>query len=197
MDELNIGFLASHSGSNMQAIIDNVKENKLSANLCCMISNNRKSFAIQRAINENIPNYIINEITHTNNVDKEIVKIFKSHNVNIIILAGYMKLVSKYLIDSFNGRVLNIHPALLPNFGGKGMYGINVHKAVIESKENISGATIHLVNAEYDRGRILQQMEVPVLSNDTAETLAERVLKIEHILYTDTLIKINKKEIII
>ena len=197
MDELNIGFLASHSGSNMQAIIDNVKEKKLSANLCCMISNNRNSYAIQRAINENIPNYIINEITHTNNVDKEIVKIFKSHNVNIIILAGYMKLVSKHLIDSFNGRVLNIHPALLPNFGGKGMYGINVHKAVIESKENISGATIHLVNAEYDRGRILQQMEVPVLSNDTAETLAERVLKIEHILYTDTLIKINKKEIVI
>ena len=190
MKELNLGFLASHSGSNMQAIIDNVKAGKLYANLCAMISNNKSSFALERASKECIPHFVVNETTHPNNTNEEITKIFKAHNVDTIILAGYMKIISKYLIDSFNGRILNIHPALLPKFGGKGMYGSNVHEAVIKSGEVISGATIHLVNSEYDKGTILQQMEVPVLSDDTPETLAKRVLEAEHILYSDTLIKI-------
>jgi phosphoribosylglycinamide formyltransferase-1 len=197
MNKLNLGFLASHGGSNMQAIIENVKNGKLSANLCAMVSNNKKSFALERAKKENIPCFVINDITHSNKTDEEIVRIFKTYNVDTVILAGYMKIVSKYLIDNFNGRILNIHPALLPKFGGKGMYGMNVHKAVIEAKETISGATIHLVNTEYDSGKILQQMKVPVIPDDTPETLAERVLNIEHQLYTDTLIKISSGKIII
>jgi folate-dependent phosphoribosylglycinamide formyltransferase PurN len=95
------------------------------------------------------------------------------------------------------GRVLNIHPALLPKFGGEGMYGMNVHKAVIESGEKVSGATVHLVDSEYDRGRILMQREVPVIADDTPEALAARVLEAEHLLYKDTLKKIISGEIII
>jgi len=197
MNKLNLGFLASHSGSNMQAIIDNVKAGKLSVNLCVVISNNRNSFAIERAKKEHIPHFVINETTHPNNTNEEITRIFKEHNVDTIILAGYMRIVSKYLIDSFNGRILNIHPALLPKFGGKGMYGVYVHEAVIKSGEIISGATIHLVNSEYDEGEILQQKEVPVFPDDSPEILASRVLEAEHILYSDTLKKITEGKIII
>lgn len=197
MAKLNLGFLCSHGGSNMQAIVDNINSGKLDATACAVISNNATAFAITRAQNANIPNYIVNEKTFPNQVDEEIIRIFKSHNVDTIILAGYMKLVSELLISSFNNRVLNIHPALLPKFGGKCMYGNNVHKAVIEANETVSGATVHLVNSEYDKGRILGQAEVPVLVGDTTETLARRVLETEHKLYSSVLIKISQCEIVI
>ena len=197
MAKLNLGFLASHNGSNMQAIINNVKAGKLNANLCAVISNNHSAIAIEKARNENIPAFIVNSSTHQNNTDKEIVRIFNQYNVDTVILAGYMKMVSKYLIDSFNGRILNIHPALLPQYGGIGMYGLKVHQAVIKNKESVSGVTIHLVNEEYDKGRILEQKKVPVFVDDTPEALAKRILKVEHILYTDVLIKISNDEIVI
>jgi len=197
MQELNLGFLCSHGGSNMQAIIENVKKGNLRANLCAVISNNHQAGAIQKAQKANIPHYIVNEKTHPNKTNEEIINIFKSHNVDTVILAGYMKLVSKSLIDAFYGRVLNIHPALLPKFGGKGMYGLNVHKAVLDAKETKSGATIHTVTPIYDDGKILAQVEVPVFPDDTPEILAERILKEEHKLYSDTLIKISNGEIIL
>ncbi len=195
MNILNIGFLASHSGSNMQAIIDNAKNGIIKSNLCAVISNNSNSVALQRAADANIPAYHVSEATHQNRVSQRIIEIFDSHNVDLIVLAGYMKLLEPIVIEHFNGRVLNIHPALLPKYGGKGMYGMNVHKAVIEAKEKVSGATIHLVSPEYDKGRILSQMQVPVLENDSPEALADRVLKIEHILYSDTIKKIELGEI--
>ena len=197
MEKLNLGFLCSHSGSNMQAIIDNVKCGKLNANLCVAISNNLSSGALEKAKKENIPNYHISEKTHSQNAELEIINVLKKHNVDTVILAGYMKKISQELINHFNNRVLNIHPALLPKFGGQGMYGMNVHKAVIEAKETFSGATIHLVNSNYDEGKILAQMQVPVFPEDTPEVLAARILEIEHQLYSDTLIKISKGEIII
>lgn len=189
--KFKLGFLCSHGGSNMQAIIDNVKKGKLKADVCALVSNNSDAYCLQRAKNENIPAYHISNKTHRD-PDTAIIKIFNQYNVNTVILAGYMKMVSKELIDYFNKRVLNIHPALLPKFGGEGMYGINVHKAVIAAGEKVSGATVHLVTPEYDNGIILNQIQVPVKPSDTPETLAERVLKVEHILYTDTLIKIYK-----
>ena len=197
MKKLNLGFICSHSGSNMQAIINNVKSGKLNANLCVVISNNLNSGALEKAKKENIPNYHISEKTHPQNPELEIINILKKHNVDTVILAGYMKKVSQELIKQFNNRVLNIHPALLPKFGGKGMYGMNIHKAVIEANERVTGATIHLVNANYDEGKILAQMQVPVFSDDTVDTLAARVLEVEHQLYSDTLIKIANNEIII
>lgn len=195
MKKLNLGFLASHSGTNMQAIIDNVKNGKLDANLCAVISNNSNSGALERAKKEGIPAYHISEKTHPGNVSSKIIEIFTHHGVDTIVLAGYMKKLDSKIINHFGGRVLNIHPALLPKFGGEGMYGINVHKAVIEAGEKISGATVHLVSPEYDQGKILMQMQVEVKENDTPESLAERVLKIEHILYTEVLRKISTGEI--
>lgn len=199
MATLNLGFLASHSGSNMQAIIDAIKNGRLDAKACCLISNNSDSGAMQRAKNEGIPAFHISQKIYPdeNEMNKAIIHTFEKHNVDTIVLAGYMKILHPEIIHHFKGRVLNIHPALLPKFGGKGMYGKNVHKAVLEAGETKSGATIHLVDEVYDNGRILAQREVPVYPDDTVETLAARVLEQEHILYPETLEKIAKGIIVI
>ena len=194
-EKLVLGFLCSHSGSNMQAIINNILSGKIDAKVGAVISNNSTSGAMQKAKAQNIPAFHVSEKEYNSRVDETIIKIFKQHNVNLIILAGYMKKVSQELIKAFNGRVLNIHPALLPKYGGRGMYGIRVHQAVIEAGDKISGATVHLVDANYDQGRILLQRQVDVLHNDTAEVLASRVLEIEHIIYSEVINKISSGEI--
>jgi phosphoribosylglycinamide formyltransferase-1 len=196
---LNLGFLASHGGSNMQAIIDACADGRLNAKACCVISNNSDSGAIQKAIAQNIPHYHISlkHYSDDSKVTDAIIEKFSLHGVDTVILAGYMKKLDQKIVEHFNHRVLNIHPALLPKYGGQGMYGMKVHKAVIAAGEHFSGATIHLVDENYDKGRILSQIQVPVLNEDTAETLAERVLVAEHKVYTDTLIKIEQGEIVI
>lgn len=194
MPTLHLGFLASHGGSNVQAIIDSIKKNQLDAIAEVIISNNSDSTVLKRAEKENIPGYHISSAT-SETPDREIIDTLKKHNVDTVVLAGYMKKISPELINAFDGRVLNIHPALLPKFGGKGMYGMNVHKAVIEAGEKYSGATIHLVTEIYDEGRILNQRKVEVKIDDDAEKLASRVLKAEHVLYAETLQKISTGEI--
>lgn len=193
--ELKLGFLASGGGSNVQAIIDNIKSGKLNAEACAIISNNSSAGVLERAAKEGIPYYHISSKTNPDDASEAIINAFKSHGVNTVILAGYMKKLDPTIIEAFNGRVLNIHPALLPKYGGKGMFGINVHKAVLEAGEEQSGATIHRVTPEYDDGDILGQKFVPVLPDDIAETLAARVLEVEHQVYTETLQKIADGEI--
>ncbi|PKL85190.1 MAG: phosphoribosylglycinamide formyltransferase [Ignavibacteriae bacterium HGW-Ignavibacteriae-1] len=196
---LRIAFFASHGGSNMQAIIDAIKSGETDAVAALVISNNSESGAIERAKKEGIPFSHISSKTHPDENERISTMIEKLDecNIDLIILAGYMKKIPSQIIEHVGGRVLNIHPALLPKFGGEGMYGMNVHKAVIESGETVSGATVHLVDSEYDRGRILMQKEVPVLADDTPETLAARVLVAEHLLYKETLKKIISGDIII
>lgn len=197
MGKLHLGFFASHGGSNMQAIIDNIKKGKLDAIPSVLISNNSNSGAIQRAINENIPYYHISSKTHQNEEDyiQTIIDVLDKHNVDTLVLAGYMKILDKRIISHFNGRALNIHPALLPKYGGKDMYGIKVHQAVIAAKEKQSGVTVHLINENYDDGCILAQSIVEVCAEDTVEILAARVLEQEHIIYSETLQKIALNEI--
>lgn len=197
--QLRIGFFASHGGSNMQAIIDSIKTGEIDAVAALVISNNSDSGAIQRAQKEGIPYRHISAKTHPDDTERvrAMLDAIDEHRVNLIVLAGYMKKLPHEIIEYLGGRVLNIHPALLPKFGGEGMYGMNVHKAVIESGDTVSGATVHLVDSEYDRGRILLQSSVPVLADDTAETLAERVLETEHQLYKSVIKKISKGEIVI
>ncbi len=197
MKTLNIAFLASHGGSNMQAIIDSVRESRLNANLVAVISNNSNSTALHRAEKENIPHYHISSQTHggSDEMDAAIAETLKSCDTDLIILAGYMKKIGTRTLNAFKGRILNIHPALLPKFGGKGMYGKQVHQAVLESGETVSGVTIHLIDEKYDNGPILAQETVPVLKDDTVNTLAERVLKKEHSLYSKTIAQIISGEI--
>lgn len=197
MNKLKLAVLASHEGSNMQSIIDASKTGKLDAEVVCIISNNSDSGALKRAANEGIPGYHVSskEFPDERDLSNEILRILKSHSVDLIILAGYMKIIPLEIISNYRNRILNIHPALLPKFGGKGMYGMNVHKAVLEADEKESGATVHIVDEIYDNGKILLQKKVPVLDGDTPDTLAKRVLTEEHRIYVETIQQIAEGKI--
>ena len=191
MATLHLGFLASHGGSNMQAIIDACKTGRLSAKPCVVISNNSDSMALQRAKNEGVPHYHISSVTHPGpQEDEEILRVLRRHGVDTLVLAGYMKMLGPATLRAYRGRILNIHPALLPKFGGKGMYGKRVHEAVLAAGEKVTGVTIHIVDERYDTGPIINQRQVPVLEGDSVDSLAERVLRHEHVLYVETLQKI-------
>ncbi len=189
MGKMKLGFLASHGGSNMQAIIDNCNAGKIDAEPAVVISNNSGSGALERAENEGIPHYHISGKTHPGEGQEEqaILDALEKHGVELLILAGYMKMIGKRILRKYENRILNIHPALLPAYGGKGMYGMKVHEAVIAAGEKFSGVTVHLVNEKYDRGKILAQSKVPVMADDTPESLAARVLEEEHRIYSDTI----------
>lgn len=197
MEKLRIGFLASHNGSNMQAIIDAIKRGDLDAVPAVVISNNSNAYALERARKEGIPAYhlSIKQFNSEDELDQAILDTLVKHNVNIVCLAGYMKKIGHRVLSYYKNRILNIHPALLPKFSGKGMYGKFVHEAVLKAGETQSGCTVHIVDEIYDHGRILGQKVVPVYPDDTVETLSARVLEKEHILYPEILQKIAKGEI--
>lgn len=189
---MNIGFLASHNGSNMQAIIDACRSGVLQAEPAVVISNNNRSGAISRAKHEGIPCYHLSAKTHAEpgELDQAILNALLKHKVDIVVLAGYMKKLGHRTLSQFPGRILNIHPALLPKYGGKGMYGMYVHEAVIAAGETESGVSIHVVDAEYDTGQIIAQACVPVEPTDTPKILAARILKREHTFFAEILQKI-------
>lgn len=192
MAPLRLGFLASHNGSNMQAILDACKQGRLAAQPAVVISNNSESGALARARQEGIPACHLSGHTHPGPgaLDQAICAALTQHQVEVVCLAGYMKRLGPRTLSAYRGRVLNIHPALLPNFGGEGFYGQAVHQAVLAAGEKESGPTVHLVDEEYDHGPVLAQARVPVLPGDTPETLAARVLAQEHRLYAETLQRI-------
>ena len=179
---MNIAVFASHGGSDLQAIIDGCKNHAIDAKVAVVISNNSDSMALQRAIKENIPNYHLSSRQYDSEelLAKKILQVLDEYSVDMIFLAGYMRMLHTSILEKFNNRVFNIHPALLPKYGGKGMYGMNVHNAVISAKEKETGVTIHRVNAEYDSGEIVAQTVVKVNEDDTPQTLAARVLEREH-----------------
>jgi phosphoribosylglycinamide formyltransferase-1 len=197
MKNPRLGFLASHGGSNMQAIIDACKEGRLHAQPAVVISNNSESTALERARREGIPGYHLSSATHPDpaELDAAITHTLEEHGVDLVILAGYMKLLGPQTLARYRGRILNIHPALLPKFGGKGLYGKKVHEAVLAAGERVTGVTIHLVDERYDAGPIIAQREVPVMEGDTVDSLADRVLEREHELYAETIEKIVQGEI--
>jgi phosphoribosylglycinamide formyltransferase-1 len=170
---MNLGFFASHGGSNMQAIVDAAKGGVLKARPALLISNNRNSQATARASREQIPFRVMNSITHPDPgaLDEAMLAALREHRVDLIILAGFMKMIGPKVLAAYEDRILNIHPSLLPKFGGHGMFGHHVHRAVLEAGEQRTGVTIHLVNGEYDQGRIIAQAEVPVSPDDTVESL--------------------------
>lgn len=196
---MNLGFLASHEGTNLQAIIDACKDGYLDAKPGVVISNNSDSGALKRAGEEGIPNYHLSSKTHPDpqDLDKAILDVLTKHKVDIVILAGYMKKLGPATLSIYRGRILNIHPALLPRFGGKGMYGKHVHEAVLAAGESVTGVTVHIVNEEYDQGPIVAQSKLPVLKDDTAESLEKRVLERGHEFFVEVLQKISRGEIVL
>jgi phosphoribosylglycinamide formyltransferase-1 len=195
---LRLGFLASGSGTNMQAILDASRSGRLSqVEPVVVISNNSSSGALQRSAAAGLPTYHLSSATHPEPraLDEAIATALTGHDVSVVVLAGYMKMVGPVTLDRFRGRILNIHPALLPKYGGRGFYGRAVHEAVLAAGETESGVTVHVVDEVYDHGPILAQARVPVLPGDTPGSLANRVLEQEHTLYAETLQRIAMGEI--
>jgi len=189
---MNIAVFASHGGSDLQAIIDACRSKDLNATVCVVISNNSDSLALKRARDNGIPAFHFSQkvIEVPEMLDSAILDVLIENKVDIIFLAGYLKKLSTAVLSTFENCVFNIHPSLLPKYGGKGMYGINVHKAVLEAHEKETGITIHRVDDEYDTGEIIAQRRVPVLQGDTPEILAARVLEAEHAFIVEILSEI-------
>ena len=194
---MKLGFLASGSGTNMQAIVDACRDGRLPAEPAVAVGNNSRSRALERARRLGIPAFHLSSRTHPDpeELDAAIASVLSRCGADLVCLAGYMKLVGPRTLWAFEGRVLNIHPALLPKHGGRGFYGRAVHEAVLASGDTETGATVHLVDGLYDHGPILAQARVPVLAGDTPETLAARVLEQEHRLFPETLRRIAAGEI--
>ena len=162
----------SGSGSTLQSIIDHIQSGELEAKINLVVSDNPSAFALVRAKMSNIPTYVI-KTKNMEERDTELIRELAKYEVDLIVLAGYLKMIGNYILDNYT--VINTHPSLLPKFGGKGMYGINVHKAVIEAGEKESGVTCHYVNSKYDEGNIIAQTKVLIDENETPETLAKKV----------------------
>ena len=181
----NIVVFASGSGSNFQSVIDSISSGILKATITGLITDRENILSLDRAKFHNIPYSILppNNFEETLQYETKLSDVIKFYNADIIILAGYLKKIPKIIIESYRNRILNIHPSLLPKYGGKGIYGKKVHEAVLNNGETVTGCTVHIVNEIYDDGPILGQTEVPVFINDTPEDLARRVLTEEHKLY--------------
>ncbi len=177
MSEINkkkIAVLVSGSGSNLQSIIDNVENGNLNCEITYVIAD-RECYALQRAEKHGIETLLLDRKIIDNKLANEIIdSTLEGCKTDYIILAGYLSILTEKFIKKWDKRVINIHPSLLPKFGGKGMYGIKVHEAVIKAGEKESGCTVHFVNNEIDAGEIITNVKVPVLEDDTPETLQQR-----------------------
>ncbi len=185
----NLGFLVSGRGSNLRAIVNHCKGGRLDATPVIVISNYAAAGALRYAREMAIPAFHMNGETEGSwtKCDHTMTALLKEYRVDWVVLAGYTKKVGSQLLETFHNRVLNIHPSLLPRHGGAGMYGQHVHQSVLDAGDSETGATVHLVNEEYDQGEILAQRRIPVVRGDTPESLAARVLELEHSLYAETL----------
>lgn len=170
-----LAVLASGNGSTLQAIIDAIESKELDSRINIVISNNKDAYALERAKKSNIKTYAL--IDYKN--EEELYNVLKKEDIDLVVLAGYLKLIPKNVIKDF--IIINTHPALLPKYGGKGMYGMNVHRAVVENHEKETGVTLHFINEEYDKGRIIAQTKVKVSKNDTPEDVSNNVQKAEKI----------------
>jgi len=195
---LNLGFMASHGGSGMQAILEAIQHG-LNAKAKVLIGNNQNSKAFAIAEQHELATFHLSAKTHpnSNQLDLAICSILQEHHIDLLVLSGYMKKLGPITLDKFANKILNIHPSLLPNYGGQGMYGDHVHQAVIANGDNQSGASVHIVTAEYDQGPVLKQTIVSLEANETVESLREKVKAIEGQLYVDTLIGITSGQIIL
>lgn len=172
-----VAIFASGNGSNVENIANYFKKDK-NVDISLIITNNPKAYVIERANRLNIPYKIVTktELVTENNI----IDIMHEYKIDFIVLAGFLLLIPKNLIEAYPSRIINIHPALLPKYGGSGMYGNNVHKAVIENGDVESGITIHFIDFEYDKGTILFQAKCPILPTDTIEDIATKIHLLEY-----------------
>ncbi|MDR1759394.1 MAG: phosphoribosylglycinamide formyltransferase [Fibrobacter sp.] len=177
--------MASGNGTNFKAILERIQDGSLKAICGVLITNNSGSGAVKIAEEFQIPVVHLSQKTHPDpdNYETALLNVLKKYGIRAIILAGYMKALPAAVIHAYPGRIFNIHPSLLPKYGGAGFYGDRVHQAVIDAGDTVSGVTVHLVTENYDEGPVLARREAPVEKSDTAETLAEKIHKVEHDFY--------------
>ena len=189
-----IAVLVSGGGSNLQSIIDNIEQGNLNCEISYVIAD-RECYGLKRAEKHDIKNVLLDRKVLKEKLSDEISNVLENDDekTDYIVLAGYLSILSPEFIKKWSRKIINIHPSLLPKFGGKGMYGMNVHRAVIEAKETESGCTIHFVDTGVDTGEIILQIKVPVLTDDTPEVLQKRVLEKEHVLLIEGIKKLLEK----
>lgn len=185
---INIGVLISGGGTNLQSVIDATISGQIEGKVTVVLSDKNDAYGLERAKKHQIDRYVLPESDR----NKMIIELLQEYSVDLVVLAGYLKILSPAVIQKYNKRIINIHPALIPAYCGKGFYGMKVHEAVIKNKESKSGATVHLVDEGVDTGPILKQKEVAVEKDDTPESLAKKVLKIEHEILVSTIEEISK-----
>lgn len=194
MSTLNLGFLASHGGTSMRAIVAAIASGELDGRARIVIGNNGDAPALQFARQQGIPFRHISAKTEGGEpaADTAIARALKDSGAEWVVMSGYLRKLGPATLEAYRGRIINIHPALLPKFGGQGMYGRNVHEAVIAAGETVSGATIHFVDEEYDHGAIIAQREVPVLPSDTVDDLQQRITQAEPSFFVEVLKSLAK-----
>jgi phosphoribosylglycinamide formyltransferase-1 len=195
--KLRIAVLASGSGTTLQAVIDACEHGDLDADVVLVIGNNSASGSMARATSHSIPAVHLSGRTHPDPdaLDRAIAKALDERHPDIVLLAGYMKKLGRHTLEAYRGRVINTHPSLLPRFGGRGMYGSRVHAAVIAAGDAETGVSVHLVDSEYDTGRVLAQKAVAVEPGDDAAALAARVQAAEKPFLVEVLQRIASGEI--
>jgi phosphoribosylglycinamide formyltransferase-1 len=186
---MRLAVFASGGGTNFQALLDATEQGDLPATVACCVSNTPEAGALDRAADHDVPTAVVEPHRYdaASAFGDALLDVLEGHDVTFVALAGYMIKVPANVVDAYRGRMTNVHPALLPAFGGKGMYGMHVHEAVIEYGVHWSGVTVHLVDEEYDHGPVVLQEPVPVYADDTPEALADRVKDVEHRLYPTAL----------
>ncbi|MBV26538.1 MAG: phosphoribosylglycinamide formyltransferase [Gammaproteobacteria bacterium] len=193
---MRLAVLASHGGSTLQALIDACADGAIDAEVALVVSNNSQAGAMARAQTAGIPTQHISAKTHGDEAgaDRAVVDALQHAAVDWVLLLGYMKKMGPNILHEYQGKIINTHPALLPDFGGKGFYGRKVHEAVQASGVRESGATLHLVGSEYDSGPILAQVRVPILPEDDVDAIEQRVKQAEKGLLVDTLRRFSRDE---
>jgi phosphoribosylglycinamide formyltransferase 1 len=192
----HVAVFISGSGTGLQAFIDAGKSGILKAKIALVVSSRSDAFGLERARMAGIDTFVfkIKKYPTPEEAADDLRQRLRAREIDYIALAGYLKLLPGEVVRAYHNRIVNIHPALLPQYGGKGMYGHHVHEAVLANEDTETGCTVHLVNEKYDEGRILEQIRVPVIPGDTPDTLAHRVQEQEHKLYPRVLEKLIQGE---
>lgn len=182
MSEVKIAVLVSGSGSNLQALIDNIDKGQIKGKIEVVISNRKNAYALERAKKHGIDGVYIGKLNYPDKEkrNEKLIEILDEKKIELIVLAGYMSILDERIVERYRNKIINIHPSLIPSFCGKGFYGENVHKAVLNYGVKLTGATVHFVDEGADTGPIILQRAVEVAFDDNVETLSKKVLKIEH-----------------
>jgi len=192
----NIAVYLSGTGSNFRAINESIKNGRLKSKIKLVISSNEEAGGLEYAHSEGIETAVLqrNDFADSRSFAEAQLKLLAEYQVDLIVLAGYMKKLALPVVRAYKDRIVNIHPALLPDFGGKGMYGMFVHQAVISSGVKNSGATVHFVDEIYDNGKVILQQSVEIEAGDTAEVLQKKVLQVEHKIFSEAIGLLEKAE---